>query len=1311
MASFDSLWVQGIRSVGSGDDCAQMIQFQRPLTLITGPNGSGKTTLIEALKYVTAGELPPGKLAAFIHDPKVANKIRVDASVKLEFEDTTGRRCVATRRLYAQIKKQKVECRSDEATIKYTDANGMERSINSKVADFDKEMGNLLGVSKAVLNYVIFCHQEESSWPLGEPKELKTKFDAIFQADRYVKAIESMNKVRKEYTTELKIIQTKLVYMHGDYSEKLKMTRALQKDKQEQASNEERRDELTTGLRPLTVRLNELNGYMESMRLAIQEMEKLKAELSEKSHRLNELQRQIDTPYPGTRSDLEREIRQMKEGGWNVEEEGRRCQEQIDRLKSEMDTVDAARQRLTRQLGMHEANARQRIEAVSQRDELMLSLAKQHRITDFSAAQSPFEEDAVKRFETRLELENSALTAQRNDAESNHRERDEMLVRQLNNCVSETAKVEQTIETKRRDVDRHREEADRIAIELKHIASSQNELAKLDRDIQEQERRFAALEGSFNESAGQGKITALKQQRQQLRDKIVDLENESKNAQGQFTQRNQLEEKRKLRSKIAGECDDIIGRHRATLVDLLGSVPEYSFKGAVEEKTMELTRTRQEKESALRAKDSEVSNWEQKRRSLQQQLTKKEADRSEHNVAILKVTNGDDLDTKLAEVDKLLVKYRNEKGTIEGGKFVYEGYIESVQQRQCCPLCERDYNSANESKKLIDKISRKIKNAPAELTTLERKIVESEELRTKLISVQPIVDLVRNIAETELPELNNSLEEASEILIGLRRERETLENELDRVKRDEHALRPVEADASLVDRHRRTVNDLDAEIEQLTKLLGMALSVRDSDTIQREVEDSRKTLSELEEEVEAKQTALDAERTQYINVKEALNTLRTERLTILEKSHKVDALKTKREEHEVLLKKCAAEEEQARVQLAPFQRKIQDLKADRERIALEYKSRSEEINNAARSLLAAIDQFNSLNANVRRLTQAAADMDRCSDELQQTNDRRDQLSNEKSAIDAKLTAIKEQLDSRDWRMRKLNDHLSLMDLTVRVDELESKISIKQAAFGDKTEEQLSEERRQLIDKIDAINRNVHKLEGSLDELRKKIKEAERRLNEERYRKAGENWRQAKVEEVTVREVIKDLSKYAKALDMAIINYHSSKMEEINAILADLWRRVYKGNDIDCIKIKSEGVEEGEKRRAYNYRVVMSVDGNEIDMRGRCSAGQKVLASILIRLALADVFCLNCGMIALDEPTTNLDFQKVENLAEALNNLITMRSEQANFQLVVITHDERLVEHLARNYRPDFMYGVKKNYKGHTIIRRHRDLDELQDEED
>ena len=59
-------------------------------------------------------------------------------------------------------------------------------------------------------------------------------------------------------------------------------------------------------------------------------------------------------------------------------------------------------------------------------------------------------------------------------------------------------------------------------------------------------------------------------------------------------------------------------------------------------------------------------------------------------------------------------------------------------------------------------------------------------------------------------------------------------------------------------------------------------------------------------------------------------------------------------------------------------------------------------------------------------------------------------------------------------------------------------------------------------------------------------------------------------------------------------------------------------------------------------------GVELDMRGRCSAGQKVLASIIIRIALAEAFSSKCGIIALDEPTTNLDEANISALAETLN---------------------------------------------------------------
>lgn len=52
----------------------------------------------------------------------------------------------------------------------------------------DTEIPHLLGVSKAVLENVIFCHQEDSYWPLSEPAALKKKFDDIFEATKYAQS-------------------------------------------------------------------------------------------------------------------------------------------------------------------------------------------------------------------------------------------------------------------------------------------------------------------------------------------------------------------------------------------------------------------------------------------------------------------------------------------------------------------------------------------------------------------------------------------------------------------------------------------------------------------------------------------------------------------------------------------------------------------------------------------------------------------------------------------------------------------------------------------------------------------------------------------------------------------------------------------------------------------------------------------------------------------------------------------------------------------------------------------------------------------
>lgn len=57
------------------------------------------------------------------------------------------------------------------------------------------------------------------------------------------------------------------------------------------------------------------------------------------------------------------------------------------------------------------------------------------------------------------------------------------------------------------------------------------------------------------------------------------------------------------------------------------------------------------------------------------------------------------------------------------------------------------------------------------------------------------------------------------------------------------------------------------------------------------------------------------------------------------------------------------------------------------------------------------------------------------------------------------------------------------------------------------------------------------------------------------------------------------------------------------MVKELWQKTYRNSDIDYIAIRTDS--EGGAARSYNYRVAMYCGGAELDMRGRCSAGQKV----------------------------------------------------------------------------------------------------------
>ena len=121
---------------------------------------------------------------------------------------------------------------------------------------------------------------------------------------------------------------------------------------------------------------------------------------------------------------------------------------------------------------------------------------------------------------------------------------------------------------------------------------------------------------------------------------------------------------------------------------------------------------------------------------------------------------------------------------------------------------------------------------------------------------------------------------------------------------------------------------------------------------------------------------------------------------------------------------------------------------------------------------------------------------------------------------------------------------------------------------------------------------------------------------------------------------------------------------------------YKGTDIKWIEIRSD-VEKIGRSRNYNYRIVFgNNNGYELDMRGRCSAGQKILASIIIRLALAETFCNSCGILCLDE-----------------NEYLGKIDYELEYELKDATQDDyKTLEEFLKTYNLSYIVNTNTKYK-------------------
>ena len=115
----------------------------------------------------------------------------------------------------------------------------------------------------------------------------------------------------------------------------------------------------------------------------------------------------------------------------------------------------------------------------------------------------------------------------------------------------------------------------------------------------------------------------------------------------------------------------------------------------------------------------------------------------------------------------------------------------------------------------------------------------------------------------------------------------------------------------------------------------------------------------------------------------------------------------------------------------------------------------------------------------------------------------------------------------------------------------------------------------------------------------------------------------------------------------------------------MWRNSFAGTEIKTVRVVYDSDNTGGRKvKNYDYHIeaikskyeIFFIDlfvfsGMKLNMRGQASGGQRMLVSVLLRLAISETLCPNCGFIALDEPTIHLDVEHTRMLAELLANFV------------------------------------------------------------
>uniref|UniRef100_A0A383V2M5 Rad50/SbcC-type AAA domain-containing protein n=1 Tax=Tetradesmus obliquus TaxID=3088 RepID=A0A383V2M5_TETOB len=1315
--------VKGIRSFSPDNN--NVIEFYKPLTLIVGSNGAGKTTVIECLRQACTGEMPPnigGNGRNWVMDPKVAGESEVKAQIKLRLRTSTQMPFVVVRSFQNVQKKATLQFKTLDATLQtYNKDTHAKEAVTYRCADINAMVPSLMGVSKAVLDNVIFVHQEESNWPLADGATIKKKFDEIFAATKYTKALETLRKLRLEKTQEVKEMRLKLdtLKSHKDMAASFSADIAAGSAKAERLHADIQ--QLQAAIDGHAVEVAAMDAKLDQIADVVDELSRLRAQLEVLSAAASEKLSRLDGgDFEESDAELDAFLQELKQ----TDAEGAsRRESRVNELRvkqmdaaSYEDRLQQAQQQLSRLQAAAEAHSSN----VADRDAFLTATAAKLgiRLPGAAAAAAAGSEAgvvlplaALDAFLGELRRRQAALQGEVVAMREAHRAQEADVAGRIDAANAELARAQQQGALKTADLRQLQARRDNLQQQVVAMSAVPYQAEELKLQEEDLCRRLEARKG---EEARQDFEAQLAQQKAALERLAADM-TALRGERDRFIMAGDAAGRARLASNALQAARDRLegllqGSAARQLIELAGN-PQPLPHGA------ELKRLA---DAALRAREAEVKRKSTQLRDMEAELARRSgelASKRRQRVAaearcqelrhelrravgsismaldqpVLDALHGDDVETAYELAVQQLERVRNaafrrmEKSSAFNNLL---GMVLEDGQRECrCLVCNRAFANDEELAEMVSYVEEQRQELPARRTMYEQEIAELDRqlngLNAHLADLAGLRELQGSMEATKAAEQQAQAQHDSQA-----EQVESLHEEANLLDVELTSLRRAVTDAGWsIAKQAAEVDDLKQQADAAAERAAQASGAQQL----RQVEELDAELAELERQQRAADAAREDLNRRQGRIKDERMRLSEQLAAAREELRKAEQANRARLETQSQLK--AADEqmgvlrsdiEAAKARVGPAQQARDGLLAQRDamratQLAAEGAKQAE-----LKELSAAEEAY----AAKQRLVegygaeQKEAQMAQLTQQLAELKDKRD-------ACNREIVSLQQELDQSAAKVAENQNLVKTIEAVIdyratkrQAEQLQQQIGTltqQIGQVGDRNELQAG--RAAAEEAAKEAQRQRDTKQGSLGVVLEQVKASKRSLADPKYAQIHARYRKQLIELKTTEMAAADLDKYHKALERALLAFHTGKMADINKIVKEMWQKTYRGQDIDYIQIKADA--EG-TARSYNYRVVMVnggveldmrgrcsagqkvlaclscgcqpteshnlVDahvcrvvmvngGVELDMRGRCSAGQKVLACLIIRLALAETFCHNCGILALDEPTTNLDAGK------------------------------------------------------------------------